>query len=41
VPGHARIVSEGWLPIAAGSALAPDRPGHGVDWKSLESVRAV
>jgi L-alanine-DL-glutamate epimerase-like enolase superfamily enzyme len=30
------------LEIDAGFAIAPERPGHGVefDWKSLEALRA-
>jgi L-alanine-DL-glutamate epimerase-like enolase superfamily enzyme len=30
------------LGIAAGAAVAPDRPGHGLefDWKALDAVRA-
>ena len=40
--GLDRFIAEP-LRLEGGCALAPDRPGHGVefDWKSLEGVRAT
>ena len=40
--GLDRFIAEP-LRIEAGLALAPDRPGHGIefDWKALDAVRAV
>ena len=40
--GLDRFIAEP-LRIEAGLAIAPDRPGHGIefDWKALDAVRAV
>ncbi|PYN26513.1 MAG: uroporphyrinogen decarboxylase, partial [Candidatus Rokuibacteriota bacterium] len=39
--GLDRFIAEP-LRLEAGAALAPDRPGHGIefDWKALDALRA-